>query len=112
MNTEKKKRIIIVFIFLSILFIFAVLINIVSGSVSFNLKDIWDICIGERTPSTLEYNVLFKIRFSEDSCCYSFRYCLINIGILLQTFRNPIAGPYVLRDFLRCITFCRIYNFN
>lgn len=97
MNTEKKRRITIVFIILIILFIVAVLINIVSGSVSFSLKDIWDICIGERTPSTLEYNVLFKIRFPRILAAILFGIALSISGFLLQTFfRNPIAGPYVL----------------
>lgn len=97
MNTEKKRRIIIVFIILTILFIVAVLINIVSGSVSFSLKDIWDICIGERTPNTLEYNVLFKIRFPRIFAAVLFGIALSISGFLLQTFfRNPIAGPYVL----------------
>ncbi len=94
---NKKLRIYIAFISLIALLILGVIINIVSGSVDFTLKDLLDVILKNKRLSTLEYNILYKIRIPRIISAILFGGALAISGFLLQTFfKNPIAGPYVL----------------
>lgn len=94
---NKTRRYYVILIALLILMIFAIAINIVSGSVDFTLGDLKDTLLKERELSTLEYNILYKIRIPRIITALLFGSALGVSGFLLQTFfKNPIVGPYVL----------------
>jgi iron complex transport system permease protein len=94
---NKKVRFYIVLTILIIFLIFSIVINIVSGSVDFTIKDLIDITFNDRELSTLEYNILYKIRIPRIIAAMLFGGALAISGFLLQTFfKNPIVGPYVL----------------
>lgn len=93
----KNKRAILIIAGLIIFLIFTIAINLVSGSVDFTLKDLKDILLKNRELSTLEYNILYKIRIPRIVSGLLYGGALGISGFLLQTFfRNPIVGPYVL----------------
>lgn len=86
-----------IMIFLIAFLVFSIAINLVSGSVSFTAKDLKEIIIDNREISTLEYNILYKIRIPRILSAMLFGGALSLSGYLLQTFfKNPIVGPYVL----------------
>ncbi len=94
---NKKMRFYIISIALIALLVFAIVINIISGSIDFTFKDLIDILFKNREISTLEYNILYKIRIPRIISAILFGGALAISGFLLQTFfKNPIAGPYVL----------------
>ena len=94
---NRKKRSYIILVVLIIFMIFSIVVNIVSGSIDFTLGDLKDIVFRNRELSTLEYNILYKIRIPRIISAILFGGALSISGFLLQTFfKNPIAGPYVL----------------
>lgn len=94
---DKNKRAILILVTLTMFLIFSIIINMISGSIHFTLKDLKDILLKNRNLSTLEYNILYKIRIPRIVCGLLFGGALGISGFLLQTFfRNPIVGPYVL----------------
>lgn len=94
---NNKVRIYIAFTVVIILLILGVIINIISGSIDITLNDLRSIILKDKQLSTLEYNILFKIRIPRIISAILFGGALAISGFLLQTFfRNPIAGPYVL----------------
>lgn len=94
---NKKLRIKLVFIILVIFLIYTIMLNLVSGSVDFSLKDLADIILGKRVITKLEHNILFKIRVPRIISAMLFGVALSMSGFLIQTFfKNPIAGPFVL----------------
>lgn len=94
---SRNKRSSIILITLIIFMIFAIVVNIVSGSIDFTLGDLKDVLLKNRELSTLEHNILYKIRIPRIISSILFGGALAISGFLLQTFfKNPIAGPYVL----------------
>ncbi len=94
---NKKMRFYIILMALIVFLIFSIAINIVSGSVDFTVRDLIDITLKTRELSTLEYNILYKIRIPRIISAILYGGALAISGFLLQTFfKNPIAGPYVL----------------
>lgn len=94
---KKNRRSCITLIALVIFMIFAIGINITSGSIDFKLADLKDILLKNREHSTLEYNILYKIRIPRIISAILFGGALAVSGYLLQTFfKNPVVGPYVL----------------
>lgn len=94
---NKKVRFYIILMALIVFLIFSIAINIVSGSVDFTVRDLIDITLKTRELSTLEYNILYKIRIPRIISAILYGGALAISGFLLQTFfKNPIAGPYVL----------------
>ena len=93
----ENRRFYIILILLIIFMVIAIGINLVSGSVNFTFRDLKDILLKNRELSTLEYNILYKIRIPRIISAILFGGALAISGFLLQTFfRNPIVGPYVL----------------
>lgn len=93
----KKIRTPIIFLVLVLLFIVSIGINIRKGSVELNLKDLMDTIFNNRELSTMESNILFKIRIPRILSAVLFGGALSIAGFLLQTFfKNPIVGPFVL----------------
>lgn len=94
---QRRKRYIFAFLLITLMLIFSVIINLVSGSVEFKLKDLFEIVFKNRELSKLEYNILYKIRIPRILAAILYGAALSISGFLLQTFfRNPIVGPSVL----------------
>lgn len=94
---SKKVRTTLIFLLLIIFLIIAIGINISSGSVNFNLRDLADFILGNRELTKVESNILFKIRLPRIVSAILFGGALSISGYLLQTFfKNPIVGPFVL----------------
>ncbi|MDO5726184.1 MAG: iron ABC transporter permease [Tissierellia bacterium] len=92
-----SRRIKLAFAIMILFLIFSIGINLVSGSVSVTLKDYIEALTGQRELSTMEYNILFKIRLPRIISAILFGAALSVSGFLLQTFfKNPISGPFVL----------------
>lgn len=93
----KKIRTPIIFLILILLLILAIGINIRNGSVELNLNDIARTLLNGEEISTMESNILFKIRIPRILSAILFGGALSISGFLLQTFfKNPIVGPFVL----------------
>lgn len=94
---SEKVRTTVIFLMLIIFLIIAIGINISSGSVNFNLRDLADFILGNRELTKVESNILFKIRLPRIVSAILFGGALSISGYLLQTFfKNPIVGPFVL----------------
>ena len=90
-------RYLIVFVSLILLFVFAVVWNINTGSVDISLAQIIKIIFGRDDTDISIYNIIWKIRLPRLLTAAIFGGALSLSGFLLQTFfRNPIAGPFVL----------------
>ncbi len=93
----RRRRFIFAFLIIAILLFFSIIINLVSGSVDFTLKDLVEVLFKNRELSKLEYNILYKIRIPRILAAMLYGAALSISGFLLQTFfRNPIVGPSVL----------------
>ena len=93
----KKIRTPIIFLVLILLLILAIGINIRNGSVELNLNHIARTLLNGEEISTMESNILFKIRIPRILSAILFGGALSISGFLLQTFfKNPIVGPFVL----------------
>lgn len=90
-------RYLIVFVSLVLLFVFAVVWNINTGSVDISLSQIIKIIFGRDDTDISIYNIIWKIRLPRLLTAAILGGALSLSGFLLQTFfRNPIAGPFVL----------------
>lgn len=90
-------RYLIVFVSLILLFVFAVVWNINTGSVDISLSQIIKIIFGRDDTDISIYNIIWKIRLPRLLTAAILGGALSLSGFLLQTFfRNPIAGPFVL----------------
>lgn len=90
-------RYLIVFVSLILLFVFAVVWNINTGSVDISLSQIIKIIFGRDDTDISIYNIIWKIRLPAAIDRGNLGGALSLSGFLLQTFfRNPIAGPFVL----------------
>ena len=97
MKKARELRAAIVFVLLIALFVFAVVININTGSVNISLRGIFDIIFLRDSGDTSAYNIIWKIRLPRMLTAALLGGALSLSGFLLQTFfRNPIAGPFVL----------------
>ncbi len=73
-----------------------IVLNIVTGSLSFPLSDIWRVLVNPDGESTLGF-IIWKIRIPRALACVLGGACLAVSGLLLQVyFRNPIVEPYIL----------------
>ncbi len=90
-------RYLIVVVSLILLFVFAVVWNINTGSVDISLSQIIKIIFGRDDTDISIYNIIWKIRLPRLLTAAVLGGALSLSGFLLQTFfRNPIAGPFVL----------------
>ena len=90
-------RYLTVFVSLILLFVFAVVWNINTGSVDISLSQIIKIIFGRDDTDISIYNIIWKIRLPRLLTAAILGGALSLSGFLLQTFfRNPIAGPFVL----------------
>ena len=99
MKTEHAAslRYLTVFLALFLLFVFAVVWNINTGSVDITLSDIVNIIFTRDDTDIASYNIIWKIRLPRLLTAAILGGALSLSGFLLQTFfRNPIAGPFVL----------------
>ncbi|MCR4746859.1 MAG: iron ABC transporter permease [Clostridiales bacterium] len=86
-----------VFAVLILLFFFAVIWNINTGSVHIPIPKILSIIFGRNASDTTAYGIIWKIRLPRLMLAAILGGALSLSGFLLQTFfRNPIAGPFVL----------------
>ena len=86
-----------IFVLLTILLLWAIGLNMITGSIELGFKDLYNIFFKNQEISLLEYNVLYKIRIPRIISAILLGGALSISGFLIQTFfRNPIAGPYVL----------------
>ena len=99
MKTEHAAslRYLIIFVSLFLLFVFAVLWNINTGSVDISLSQIIKIIFWRDDTDISIYNIIWMIRLPRLLTAAILGGALSLSGFLLQTFfRNPIAGPFVL----------------
>ena len=99
MKTEHAAslRYLIIFVSLFLLFVFAVVWNINTGSVDISLSQIIKIIFWRDDTDISIYNIIWMIRLPRLLTAAILGGALSLSGFLLQTFfRNPIAGPFVL----------------
>ncbi len=74
------------------------LLNLSLGSLSIPVKDIWNICLGDREGvDPIWINIVTKSRLPQSITAISAGAGLAVSGLFMQTvFRNPLAGPSVL----------------
>lgn len=90
-------RYLTVFVSLILLFVFAVVWNINTGSVDISLSQIIKIIFGRDDTDISIYNIIWIIRLPRLLTEAVLGGALSLSGFLLQTFfRNPITGPFVL----------------
>lgn len=87
----------LIFSFLALLLVLALLLNISFGQVAIPFKEIFKIiCGSETTKETWEY-IILNFRIPKAITAILVGMGLSVCGLLMQTlFRNPLAGPYVL----------------
>lgn len=96
MKNYRYKRYITGFIILIFLLISSILINLISGSVSISISEIFKVLSGNKSDITI-YNILWNIRLPRMLAAAILGGALSVSGFLLQNFfSNPIAGPFVL----------------
>lgn len=96
-NYRNTVRYCTVFLAFVILYIFAILWNIRSGSVKISFGEIFNIILKGDETNRVAYNVIWKIRLPRLLTASLLGGALSLSGFLMQTFfRNPIAGPFVL----------------
>ena len=89
-----------VFVFSLLVFAFGALLvlNVNTGSVSISAEEIFRIILAGESDGSKAANVIWKIRLPRLLGAAILGGALSVSGFVLQTFfRNPIAGPYVLR---------------
>ncbi|WP_196893809.1 FecCD family ABC transporter permease [Aureivirga marina] len=87
----------ITFIWISLLLIFALLLNISVGSVTIPLKEVLQILIGEESSKSSWNYIVTNYRVPKAITAVLVGSGLGISGLLMQTlFRNPLAGPFVL----------------
>lgn len=73
------------------------ILNLLLGSVSIPLADIWDIILGKSSDNIVYYNIILNTRLPQAIVATTAGIALGIAGLLMQTlFRNPLAGPSVL----------------
>lgn len=96
MYQNRKRRYIIVFIFLSISMLVFFMLNVCIGSIKIALSDVLITLVGHNSDETVT-RILWDIRLPRATAVLILGGALSLSGYLLQTFfNNPIAGPFVL----------------
>ena len=96
MYQNRKRRYIIVFIFLSISMLVFFMLNVCIGSIKIALSDVVITLVGHNSDETIT-RILWDIRLPRATSVLILGGALSLSGYLLQTFfNNPIAGPFVL----------------
>lgn len=96
MYQNRKRRYIIVFIFLSISMLVFFMLNVCIGSIKIALSDVLITLVGHNSDETIT-RILWDIRLPRATSVLILGGALSLSGYLLQTFfNNPIAGPFVL----------------
>lgn len=96
MYQNRKRRYIIVFIFLSISMLVFFMLNVCIGSIKITLSDVLITLVGHNSDETIT-RILWDIRLPRATSVLILGGALSLSGYLLQTFfNNPIAGPFVL----------------
>lgn len=95
-NRRRILRYLLVFFFMTVLFLFLVFFNICRGSVSLSFREILSVLCFRRGESTA-FQIIWQIRLPRVCMAAVLGGALALAGYLLQTFfHNPIAGPYIL----------------
>ena len=93
---NKNRRYVCVFAILVILVIIALMLNLLIGNISIDLKTVWEVITGAATDDK-KRNIIMNIRLPRTLMAFVLGGALAVAGFLLQTyFSNPIAGPYIL----------------
>ena len=95
MNDKRKKRFIIVFLFLFLCAVIFFALNIFTGSVNYSVSDVIKaISLNDGSATSV---IIMDIRLPRAIAAFFLGGALALSGYLLQTYLyNPIAGPYVL----------------
>jgi iron complex transport system permease protein len=92
---QKKHQ--ILFLFLSILLVFSLILNISLGSISIPFKDVFNSLIGNSCSKETWNFIILNYRLPKAIAAFLVGIGLSVSGLLMQTmFRNPLAGPFVL----------------
>ncbi len=96
-RSKNHYRTIVLFILLTVVFNFAVVLNVNTGSVDISTSEVWGIILNPDAHSGTAKDIIWKIRLPRLMLAAILGGALATSGYLLQTFfRNPIASPFVL----------------
>ena len=97
MKKIQKYKIPIAIFFLSVLLLFAFVLNIVFGSISIPISEVLNSLIGNKSSKETWQFIILNYRLPKAITAVLVGMGLSISGLLMQTlFRNPLAGPYVL----------------
>lgn len=93
--SKSKTLLLMVSIGVSIIVLF--ILNLLLGSVSIPMQDIFQIVLGQKSDNLIWTNIIMKSRMPQSLTAIMAGAGLAISGLLMQTvFRNPLAGPSVL----------------
>jgi iron complex transport system permease protein len=94
---KRSQKIVLVFPVLILVILLLFVLDLLNGSVSIGLSDIFSILSGNGESNSSLATIFFDIRLPRIATAISAGLALAVSGLLMQTlFRNPLAGPYVL----------------
>lgn len=92
---KNNKILIIVALIITIVLLF--FLNLVLGSVSIPIEQVWNVCVGNEVDNVIWQNIILKSRLPQTITALLAGAGLAISGLQMQTvFRNPLAGPSVL----------------
>lgn len=92
-----KRPVALYMVFITLLIFVFFLLNLLLGSVSIPLKEVWQILWGNSHDNEIAYNIIWKSRIPQALTALVAGAGLSVSGLQMQTvFRNPLAGPSVL----------------
>lgn len=92
-----KRPVALYMVFIALLIFVFFLLNLLLGSVSIPLKEVWQILWGNSHDNEIWYNIIWKSRIPQALTALVAGAGLSVSGLQMQTvFRNPLAGPSVL----------------
>lgn len=92
-----KRPVALYMVFIALLIFVFFLLNLLLGSVSIPLKEVWQILWGNSHENEIAYNIIWKSRIPQALTALVAGAGLSVSGLQMQTvFRNPLAGPSVL----------------
>lgn len=92
-----RKRILILWIVLTLLLILLFVLDIFLGSVKIPIKDIFNVLFTGKTEHPEYLTIIYKFRIPKAVTAIFAGFALSVSGLQMQTiFRNPLAGPFVL----------------
>lgn len=93
--SKSKTLLLMVSVGVSIIVLF--ILNLLLGSVSIPMQDIFQIVLGQKSDNLIWTNIIMKSRMPQSLTAIMAGAGLAVSGLLMQTvFRNPLAGPSVL----------------